>query len=45
MWISPECVPSSRCVVERERVILVIGDLQSAPYNEESRAAYLREIT
>jgi hypothetical protein len=45
MWISPEYVPSSRCVVDRERVILVIGDLQLASYTLENRTAYLREIT
>lgn len=28
MWISPEYVPSSRCVDDKERVILVIGDLR-----------------
>jgi hypothetical protein len=27
MWISPEWVPSNRCVVESDSVILVIGDL------------------
>jgi len=36
MWISPECVPSSRCVVDRERVMLVIGDLQLAPFSLEN---------
>jgi hypothetical protein len=45
MWISPEYVPSSRCVVDRERVILVIGDLQLASPYPERGTAYLREIT